>query len=479
VVWTIEQVEAIAPSPAAMTAARTVATIRHWDRAAVDERTLWGSFRGTAAEPYTVMVDHIDVAFSCTCPSRRTPCKHALGLLVLWVDGAIAAGLRPPELSRWMEARQAKSGAGVPSGDGTTTASSPNASEHGQDDRVDTGADDRRPPEPSADDPDRDSGRDDRVARMHAGLDELDRWLDDRIRTGLADPALARYGTWDTLAARLVDARAGSLANRIRRLAGVVGASPRWHEEVLEEIGVLHLLSQGGRRLGSLPGSLADTTAVALGWQVRTAEVLAGVPDTDTWIVAGRSDRREDRIEVRRVWLRAVESGRWALVLSFAAYRQSLDTSLPVGASFVADLHRYPGRSLRAIVGRREPDSGNDRPPATDVATACTDIGAMLAAEPWLDRVPATVTATPCRSDSGAGEWALTDATGSIPISGESTAGPSGAEQLMALIAVAGGSAVDVTVEWTPHGVIPLTLHLEDRAVDIGPVADPSFVGAA
>jgi hypothetical protein len=73
----------------------------------------------------------------------------------------------------------------------------------------------------------------------------------------------------------------------------------------------------------------------------------------------------------------------------------------------------------------------------------------------------------------------LTDATGSIPISGESTAGPSGAEQLMALIAVAGGSAVDVTVEWTPHGVIPLTLHLEDRAVDIGPVADPSFVGAA
>mgnify|MGYP000326096381 CR=1 FL=1 len=49
-------------------------------------------------------------------------------------------------------------------------------------------------------------------------LVELDRWLDDRLRTGLSDPALARYDTWDSLAARLVDARAGALANR--RLEG-------------------------------------------------------------------------------------------------------------------------------------------------------------------------------------------------------------------------------------------------------------------
>ena len=43
------------------------------------------------------------------------------------------------------------------------------------------------------------------VERMFAGLTELDRWLDDRMRTGLADPALAKYSTWDDLAARLVD----------------------------------------------------------------------------------------------------------------------------------------------------------------------------------------------------------------------------------------------------------------------------------
>merc|ERR1739841_333483 len=102
---------------------------------------------------------------------------------------------------------------------------------------------------------------------MLSGLTELDRWLDDRMRTGLADPALARYATWDDLAARLVDAQVGGLANRIRRLAGLVGASATWHDDVLAELGLLHLLSQAGRRLGSLPGPLADAVATTVGWQ--------------------------------------------------------------------------------------------------------------------------------------------------------------------------------------------------------------------
>jgi hypothetical protein len=234
---------------------------------------------------------------------------------------------------------------------------------------------------------------------MHAGLTELDRWLDDRIRTGLADPSLARYGTWDALAARLVDAQAGSLANRIRRLAGLVGASPDWHDDVLAELGLLHLLSQAGRHLGSLPGPLADAVATTVGWQVRQADVLAGVPDTDDWVVAGRSDVREDRIEVRRHWLRGATSGRWALILSFAAYQQSLDTSLVVGSSVSADIHRYPGPALRALVGTRHSAPVTPvAPSGQSIADGCDEVGTMLAAEPWLDRIPVTVHARLARA---------------------------------------------------------------------------------
>jgi hypothetical protein len=229
---------------------------------------------------------------------------------------------------------------------------------------------------------------------------------------------------------------------------------------------------------------------------VRRADVLGGVPDTDHWVVAGRSDQREDRIEVRRHWLRGTESGRWALVLSFAAYQQSLDTSLDVGTAVHADLHRYPGPALRALVGTRhldpsvaifpgDPSPGPPpgRPPGQTVAEAADEIGRMLVAEPWLDRVPTSVTAAVVRSGDA---WFVGDKTGALPILPTTTAlgvgdrrNPRAAtDPVTMLLALSGGRPVDLTIEWTPHGVVPLAVHLDQRSVDIGPRADTSFVGA-
>ncbi len=469
--WSVEQVEAIAPTPAAITAARPLVSLTRWGSLGADDRVVWGVCRGSGAEPYDTMVDHVGVGFSCTCPSRRRPCKHALALLLLWATGQVPDAAAPPPVESWISSRVARSevAAGTEvsetstASDDVTVGSSDEPNSSGD---SSTGGEGSDPPEPPRDG---DRGRNERVERMFAGLVELDRWLDDRMRTGLADPALARYSTWDQLAARLVDAQAGSLANRIRRLAGLVGASPDWHGDVLAELGLLHLLSQAARHLGSLPNPTADTVATAVGWQVRQADVLGGVPDTDDWIVAGRSDTREDRIEVRRHWLRGATSGRWALVLSFAAYRQSLDTSLVVGTSLSADLHRYPGPALRALVGLRHGEpAGPASPPAVGVAAACDEIGSMLVVEPWLDRLPVTVSAAVAQAGPA---WVLTDDSGSLPV----LAGPS----MATLLAVSGGAPIDVTVEWTPHGVIPLTIHLPDRSIDIGPRADDSFVSAA
>ncbi len=453
------------------------------------------------------MVDHVGVVSRCTCPSRRHPCKHVLALLLLWSAGDVPESATPAGVVAWLASRQVSdTRRGFDTTSDSSRAETSPTSETGTSDEVPTRADtpssgvqsevgvDHGGPERGVvsdtpggvsdtsrdragemgehvgEMPDRDRARDERVERMYAGLTELDRWLDDRMRTGLADPALAKYATWDDLAARLVDAQAGSLANRIRRLAGLVGASPDWHSDVLAELGLLHLLAQAGRRLGSLPGPLADAVATTVGWQVRQAEVLAGVPDTDTWTVAARSDTREDRIEVRRHWLRGATSGRWALLLSFAAYRQSLDTSLTVGTAITADLHCYPGPALRALIGTRYGERTEPaRPTAVDIASACDEIGMLLAAEPWLDRVPFTATAAIAVDGS---RFALTDAGGTLPLI---AAGRS----LATLLAVAGGEPVDVTCEWTPHGVVPLTVHLDDRSIDIGPRADDNFVSAA
>lgn len=463
--WSIEQVIAIAPTPARFAAAEGLAVPARWASMGADHRAVWGRCRGSGREPYDTMVDHAQVAWRCSCPSRVQPCKHGLALLAMWARGQVPADIAPAAVAAWADGHALRAEAAAPV--------APTGPPPGEGAPADADADaDAVPDGPPLD---LERSRDERVARLQGGLIELDRWLDDRIRTGLADPTLARYDTWDGLAARLVDARAGSLANRVRRLAGVVGARPDWHEVVLAELGILHLLAQAGQRVPDLPAPLADVVATAVGWQVRQADVLAGVPETDTWIVAGRSDTREDRIEVRRTWLRGRSSGRWAMVLSFAAYRQSLDTSLRVGTALEADVHRYPGRSLRALVGAVHdaaippPHEGPWVPAAGTVAEACDDIGRMLGREPWSDRVPTTLQATPTVQ---AGRWVLTDATGSLVLA-------PGAPGLATLLAASAGAAVVVSIEWTLDGAVPLTVHLHDRALDIGPVADPTFVSAA
>jgi hypothetical protein len=471
--WSVEQVAAVAPTPAAVAAAEPLAVQRRWVATGSDLTAVWGRCLGSGAEPYDTMVDHTladgGAAWRCSCPSRRQPCKHALALLLLWARGGVPEASAPPPVTAWIagrDRRRAADGAadvGPSAAEGDPSAPAP-----------DRGAPDTAPD--GAPHPDRDAldrARDERVARMRAGLVELDRWLADRMRTGLGDPALARYSTWDALAARLVDAQAGALANRVRRLAGLVGAAPEWHSDVLAELGLLHLLAQAGQRLGELPDAIADRAATAVGWQVRHADVLAGVPDTDDWLVAGRSDTREDRIEVRRVWLYGRTTGEWAMVLSFAAYQQSLDDSFEVGAVVRADLHRYPGRALRVLVGRRDPDPlpvGNAADDAAlHVADACAAIGRAVAGEPWLERYPTIVRGAPAII---AGRWVLTDATGSLPL----LAGPL---PLASLVAASAGEPVVVTLEWTPRGAVPLAVHQSDRVLDVGPRADPSFVGVA
>lgn len=460
--WQVEQVFALAPKPSSLTAAQPLAVPSRWAGSGADERAVWGRCAGSGAEPYECVVDHVSVAFRCSCPSRVLPCKHALALLLLWARGQVASATAPAFATTWLAQRATVSVPEPPAPPAGETSAPEGA---GPEQPAAAGADTPSPPMPPG------VGRDDRIARMAAGLAELDRWLDDRVRTGLADPALARYATWDQLAARLIDAQVGGLANRVRRLAGVVGAHPEWHQQVLAELGALHLLATAGRRMGGLSPALADSVAAAIGWQVRHADVLAGVPSTDHWVVMGRSDVREDRIEVRRIWLRGQATGAWAMLLSFAAYGQSLDTSWSVGTSVHADLFRYPGAlGLRALAGRHHEAPVPAGPVGgCSIAAACAQVGAAVAAEPWVERFPLCVVAAPARS---AGRWVLTDATGSLPL-------VDGASGIGALLACSEGAALPVTAEWTSSGLVPLTAHLADRAVDLGPVAQASFLAAS
>ena len=304
-----------------------------------------------------------------------------------------------------------------------------------------------------------------REARVATGLAELDRWLCDQVRQGLAVSQQSGYRHWDDIAARMVDAQAAGLAERLRALAAVPHSGPGWEGRLLAEYALLRLLTVACREQAALPPPLRDTVRSRIGFTVRKADVLAGgQPVRDHWHVLARRDLDADRLRARRVWLRGRTSGRYALVLSFAAAGQSPDDSLAVGTMVDAELVFYPGAvPLRALVATSH-DEVRPGPPAGEEVEGVEGVTELLASwaralgdDPWLDSWPAVLTATPARSP----DPCVFDASGdALPLH-------PGAGDGWTLFALSGGRPLTVAGEWTPRGLWPLT------AWDEGGVAVP------
>lgn len=456
---TPEQVLLLASDRAAAAAATRCADPAAWSAAGCDDEAVWGQYVATTAEPYEVAVDLTAPAFRCSCPSRKVPCKHCLGLLLLHGDHSLVPAHRLPFVAEWLRRRREH--------EEPPPAGSSGAAEARLAEALPRGSADAREGA-SRDGAGRDKRMHERSERMRAGLRELDRWLADRTRAGLVDPALADPATWERVAARLVDAQCGGLANRVKRVAGRVGAHARWYEDVLEEMAVLHALAVGGQQTWALPVDLAAGVRVATGLTIAKDDVLAGVPTTSRWLVAGASRTREDRITVQRTWLRALDGdddkGRWAMVLAFGAVGNEVITEYPVGEVLDGDVHWYPGAvQLRALVGRIErrprPTAGPAlEPAATSIDAALAGAGRALAREPWLERFPVCVDAVPVAN--GNGRWSLTDASGTVAI-------VPGFWHLAELVAMAGGRAVTVMGEWSVDGLLPLTVWSGGEVIEL------------
>jgi SWIM zinc finger len=418
--WERGRVLALAPDVSSLRAAQPLASGWSWPvTGADDDSALWGECRGSAAMPYRTVVDLSGPAYRCSCPSRKFPCKHALALLLLWSDGAVGTNGDPPDwAASWIAGRTAK----------TSDTSEP-----------------KSPADPVA----AQRRAEQREARVATGLTELDRWLCDQVRQGLAASQRSGYRHWDDIAARMVDAQAPGLAERLRALAAVPYSGGGWEGRLLEEYALLWLLAAACREQAELAPALRETVRSRVGFTVRQAEVLASAtPVRDHWHVLARRDLDQDRIRTRRVWLRGQDTGRFALVLSFAALGQSLDDSLTVGTKIDADLAFYPAAvPSRALVAIRHDTFPGAAPPAATVAGLLTGYAAALGADPWLDTWPAVLEATPARAPLPC----LYDAAGDAVLLHP------GAGHCWPLFALSGGEPLTVAGEWTPRGLWPLT----------------------
>jgi hypothetical protein len=419
--WTVATVEALAPDGASVAAARKLARPAPWSETGFDDRAVWGLCRGSGARPYEVAFDTQGPAFTCSCPSRKIPCKHALALLMRRVDGGVGAGAPPARVTQWLEGRAKRAV--------------------------------REPGEPVRDPEAAAKRAAEREARVAGGVEDLRLWLRDAVRGGLGAPRLRGWDEWDAFAARMVDAQAPGAASRLRSLGNVAALRPDgWPERLLSGLGMLHLLCEAYGRAPD--GPLRDEVRTLLGFNAAKEEVLGGPRVQDEWAVLARVVIEQERLRVQRTWLWGHDHERAALLLDFAPPGAPLPARPPAGSSFDAGLAFYPGATpLRALLDTTGPL--REAPGFFGVGgvgaalAACAD---AVAANPWLDEHPIALARAVADTDVVSAE------DGSLPLRGTMRA-------RWRLLALSAGRPVSVFGLWNGEALTPLAVGDGERTV--------------
>ena len=107
---TEEQIIQLAPDAASVKAGKGLAVPGKWVLLACSERAVWGHCQGSGKNPYQTAIDLNDIAFKCSCPSRKFPCKHGLGLLLLFAakPELFEQAEEPDWVATWLSKRGVK-----------------------------------------------------------------------------------------------------------------------------------------------------------------------------------------------------------------------------------------------------------------------------------------------------------------------------------------------------------------------------------
>jgi len=426
---TLEQVLQMAPDEASAKAGKALQLARHWQSLGQNDQALWGECQGSAL--YQVKVDLSNLGYKCSCPSRKFPCKHVLGLLLLAAThrSAFLEQSSPPWVVEWLTKRQ-------------ETADKKEAKAAEKEAKpVDEKAQQKRVEQ--------------RYERVRDGLERLDLWMKDLVRSGLAGLEAKGAAPWDEQARRLVDAQAPGLALRVRRLGELPGSGPDWPRLLLGELGRIKLALHAFQRIDQLEPSLANDLRHWIGWTVSSEELeKVGEKVIDDWLILAQWIDEEDKLRVQRTWCLGQASKRLALVLQFVVGPSPFPVSLLPGTQQRGAMIYYPGSGRqRAQFAQREEQVAPIKAGFGGHATIeafLHSVAVDLARQPWLQAFGCLLSqVTLARSQE---RWLLRDSSGqSLPLIDFDA---------WKLLALSGGHLFDLAGEWDGHKLRPLGVFL-------------------
>lgn len=449
--WTIEQILALAPDPNTAKRGQGLATQRKWLSLETDGRAVWGYCKSSGTAHYETAVDLKGPAFKCTCPSRKFPCKHAIGLLLLASsnsDGFKVSGEMPENVKTWLEKREAK----------------PQKQEKNKEEL-------QKAEEKKI------KAFNDRLALMQEGIKDLENWLNDMMRVGLASVEgaamdmtttyvkgrSAKAGTeiWNNIAKRMVDAKLSGLGRRIRELAMIQNSGIDWPVRLLSELSDLHLIIKGFQQLDTLPNALQKELLSMAGINTTREQLLNQKGIEDHWMVVGQVESNNiDNAAVRRTWFLGQQTGRFALVLEYDYRNEGFPFHWPKGRIFKGEMIYYPSISpLRAILKNHEISEHlvDGWGGSEDILSFLEVYSEALGKNPWLEDYPAAFSNVyPVLKDDKV--FIVDKNENAIPLLNIGFSN-------WKILALSGGNPIDIFGEWTGGMLSPLGVAADYRFV--------------
>ena len=451
-----ESVLALAPDAASAKAANGLLKPGGWPTLGANDAAVWGECQGSGSKPYQTQVDLAGPTFKCSCPSRKFPCKHGLALLLLRAkDASLFTATTPPAwVADWLSTRteRVQKKEEKQREQATSPATEPSAAAL--------------------------KSAQQRWAKMATGAAELQPWLLDQLARGLGSLGPQSRSAWETMAARLVDAKAPGLGQRLSNAAAGLLQGADWPEKTLRQLGLLQLACEAVARRDALGEAAQTDLRIMLGWPLEKEAVLAQSPGVlDHWQIIGVvQEERDNNVQERRVWLQGQQTGRRALLLEHAFAGRGFEQSWLPFSSHAATLAFYPSAApLRAIVvssGGADTASAAPMPSPTSVFATLTTaavsaasatpaapadtspaqewrtLAQRVADNPWIPLHPLRCdAATPCREADG---FSLLWGGQSLPLSLSDAEG-------WALLALSGGQPLSLMGEWNGETLRPLS----------------------
>lgn len=321
---TDQQISSLASDESSIKAGRKQALASKWFYTGESERAIWGEIQGSGKSRYKTQVDLQDIAFKCSCPSRKFPCKHTLGLLYLAAaqPDLFGSSVEPDRVVEWIDKRRQKD-APAPNLDKPIDAKEQAKKDKAKADRLA-----------------------ERLAMVGSGVSELKLWLEDLVRLGLLHLPQKKASDFQNVAARMVDAKAPGLAGLVRRLSNVdYSHKDEWIDQAMGIIAEMYLLIRSYKRYDLLTEEWQYTLRSLLGWSQSTKELLADdqAPTyDDQWLTIGQNREQQDDLIIQRTWLLGLQTGITGLVLDFGTRFSPLKSTLTAGVVIESKVAFFP-----------------------------------------------------------------------------------------------------------------------------------------